>query len=227
MIYNRQLYYKDHVSRKREPAMEKRAPFPCFMWIIFVVVVLALLLTGTYTTYNLLQKPVLYLPTNATVITEVQHIGKLETVSYTLQQIITYDPDANSWFHFLGDSRKLFVVYGNVTAGIDFSKLSSNDIQIQGKEIGKASIVLNAPAPQILNSTVDPNRTQVYDANSGISGLWSQNLDSNTTLKILAAAKDSLQRNACQEGILQQASDSARTQLTSLFTTIGFSTVTI
>ncbi len=207
--------------------MEKRAPFPCFMWIIFVVVVLALLLTGTYTTYNLLQKPVLYLPTNATVITEVQHIGKLETVSYTLQQIITYDPDANSWFHFLGDSRKLFVVYGNVTAGIDFSKLSSNDIQIQGKEIGKASIVLNAPAPQILNSTVDPNRTQVYDANSGISGLWSQNLDSNTTLKILAAAKDSLQRNACQEGILQQASDSARTQLTSLFTTIGFSTVTI
>jgi len=207
--------------------MEKRAPFPCFMWIIFVVVVLALLLTGTYTTYNLLQKPVLYLPTNATVITEVQHIGKLETVSYTLQQIITYDPDANSWFHFLGDSRKLFVVYGNVTAGIDLSKLSSNDIQIQGKEIGKASIVLNAPAPQILNSTVDPNRTQVYDANSGISGLWSQNLDSNTTLKILAAAKDSLQRNACQEGILQQASDSARTQLTSLFTTIGFSTVTI
>ena len=207
--------------------MERRTPFSFFVRLIFIVLVLALIAGGAYTAYNLLQKPTLYMPTNTVVITQVQRIGKLETASYTLQQIIAYDPDANSWWHFLGDSQKLFVVYGNVTAGIDLSKLSSSDIQIQGKEPGKASITFNAPAPQILNSAIDPSRTRIYDANSGISALWSQNLDENTTLKILSAAKDSLQGEACKGGILQQASDSARTQLTSLFTTIGFSTVVI
>lgn len=207
--------------------MGQRTLFSFFVRVIFIVLVIALIGTGVYAAYNLLQKPVVYVPTSATIITEVQHIGKLETVSYTLQKIIAYDPDANSWWHFLGDSQKLFVVFGKVTAGIDLSKLSSSDIQIQGKELGKASITFNAPASQILNSAVDPSRTQIYDANSGISGLWSRNLDENTTLKILAAAKDSLQGDACKEGILQQASDSARIQLTSLFTTIGFSTVVI
>lgn len=207
--------------------MERRTPFSCFVRLIFIVLVLALVVTGAYTAYNLLQKPTFYFPTNAVVITEVQHIGRLETVSYTIQQIIAYDPDANSFWHFLGDAKKLFVVFGKVTAGIDLSKLSSSDLQIQGKELGKASITFNAPAPQILSSAIDPSRTQIYDANSGVRGLWNQNLDENTTLKILSAAKDSLQGEACQEGILQQASDSARAQLTSLFTTIGFSTVVI
>ncbi|HLG63680.1 MAG TPA: DUF4230 domain-containing protein [Ktedonosporobacter sp.] len=207
--------------------MERRTPFSFFVRLIFIVLVLALIAGGAYTAYNLLQKPAGYFPTNAVVITQVQRIGKLETVSYTLQQIITYDPDANSFWHFLGDAKKLFVVFGKVTAGIDLSKLSSSDIQIQGTEPGKASITVNAPAPQVLNSDIDPGRTQIYDASSGVRGLWNQNLDENTTLKVLSAAKDSLQGEACQEGILQQASDSAKAQLTSLFTTIGFSTVVI
>lgn len=193
---------------------------------VLVVLVLAFLLAGT-STYNLLQRSGPYLPTNATIIIQIQRMGKLETASYTLQQIITYSSDVNSWWHFLGDSQKLFVVYGTITAGIDLSKLRSNDIQIQGNEIGKASITLHTPAPQILNTAIDPSRTQIYDTNSGISGLWNQNLDESTTLKILAAAKDSLQSHACQEGILQQAAESARAQLTSLLTSIGFSRVTI
>ncbi len=207
---------------------QQRTKLPVFMQIILVIVVLALVLVlipiGGYAAYKELQNPTLSLPTNTTVVMAVQHVGKLETTTYTIQQIIVYNP--TSWWSFLGSSKKLFVVYGTVTAGIDLSTLQPNDVQIQGKAPDE-SATLNAPATQILSATIDPTRTQVYDANTGIYSVLSQNIGPNTTIQILAAAQNTLQGDACKDGILQQAADSAKGQLTSLLTTLGFSPVTV
>ncbi len=186
----------------------------------------------TYTLYRFLPgqpAPKLYLPTGTAVITQIQNIGKLETVSYTIEKVITYDQNADNPFaQLFGDNKKLFVAYGEVTAGFDLSKLGTNDIKIQGKQIRTASITLNMPAPQIMSVKIDPGQTQVYDVATGVYGIWNQkDLDPNITLQILSAAQDSLQSEACRENILQKASDSAKPQLTSLLTTIGFPTVII
>jgi hypothetical protein len=191
-------------------------------------ILIVLLLIGGYVAYNtILFRSALSIPTGATVVTQIQQIGRLETVSYTLQKVIAYDQDAGSVTRIFGDHTKLFVVYGVVIAGFDLSKLDKNSIQIQGKEIKTASININMPAPQILSANVDPKRTEVYDTSSGFTGLFPENLDPNTTLKIVAAAQDSLRGDACKEGILQQASSSVRLQLAAFFTTMGFATVTI
>jgi hypothetical protein len=208
--------------------VEQRTRVPAFARIILAIVVLAFALVGAYVVYQQSQKPVvlykavLSLPTNATVVTEVQRIGKLETVTYTLQQVIVYDPNPG-WF---GDSKKLFVVYGKVTAGFDLSSLKSSAVNTQKKNNQITSITLNMPAPQILSTAIDPTRTKVYDANSGLV-LWNSTVDPNTTIKILAEAQKTLQSDACQDGILQQASDSAQTHLTSFLTTVGFPSATI
>lgn len=211
---------------------KRRSGVPVFVQIILIIVVLAMSLVfvplGAYAAYLRLQAPTLSLPTNATVVTEIQRIGKLETVSYTLQQVITYDPHPDSIWNFLGDPKKVFVVYGKAIAGFDLSRLNSSNVNIQKKDNNVTSITLHMPAPQILHIVIDPTRTKIYDAGSGLfSGLMDQGIDSNATTQILAEAQKQLQHGACQDGILQQASASANAQLTSFLTTVGFSSVTI
>ncbi len=209
------------------PVTERRVKVPCFIQFIVIVLVFALLIFGAYEGYQRSQASTLTLPTNAIVVTSIQHISKLETVTYTLQQIIAYDPHPNSIWNFLGDPKKLFVVYGTSTAGFDFAKITANDIQRQTKN-NKTTITLTMPPPEILNTAIDPTHTRVYDANSGVfSGLEDQGMDPNTTVQILSAGQKELLSEACQDGILQQASNSAQVQLTSFLTNLGFSSATV
>ncbi len=201
--------------------MERRMTLPAFIQIILVIVVLALVIAGAYIGYQKLQNPIT-IPTNAIIVTQVQQVGKLETATYTLQQIIVYDQTTPWYEKLFGSSKKLFVVYGTVTAGIDLSQLNQSDVQVQGKKV-----TLNMPAPYIMNSAVDPTRTQVYDADTGAYSIFPKNLGPNTTIQILAAAQKSQPGEACRDGILQQAASSAKTQLTSLLKTTGFTTITI
>jgi Protein of unknown function (DUF4230) len=207
-------------SEKPFVYQERRPEIPTFLQIILVIVVLGIVSVGGYTAYHFQQGPPPsshFMPTNTAVVTAIQRIDKLETTTDTLQQVIVYDPH-----YVLGDAQKLFVVYGTVTAGIDLSTLNKNDVQIQGQ-----SVTLNAPAAQILSANVDPAQTQVYDANTGIYSIISPKLDSNTTNAIMAKAQNTLSGDACANGILQQASDSAKGQLTALLTTLGFTSVIV
>lgn len=211
-------------EEKLRPYSKKSTEVPVFVQLILVIVVLGLVSTGGYAAYHFLQGPPpssISFPTNATVVTAMQRINKLETTMDTLQQIIVYDPH-----YIVGDAKKLFVVSGTVIAGIDLSAMNKNDVQIQGTSPNE-SVTLNAPATQILSATVDPSQTQVYDANTGIYSILNPQLDANTTNAVMAGAQNTLQSAACKDHILQQAADSARGQLTSLLTTLGFTSVIV
>jgi Protein of unknown function (DUF4230) len=217
------------------PRNQQTSKVPCLPLALAVVALCLLLVVGTALgiakAISIWLTPrtekVITLPSSSAVITQIQSIGKLETVSYTLEKVIAYDPDAGQWYHFLGDRTTLFAIHGEVIAGFDLSKLSSNDIKRQGEQINNASITLNMPAPQILHTQVDLNKTKIYQANSGVYSLWNNQLDSDTTRKVLGSAEDSLRKDACEGDILQKTSDNARAQLTSFLKTLGFSNVTI
>ena len=217
--------YEDPRSYQRSN-MRPPVRIPVFRILLALVVLLALG-GGAYAAFKFLNpSPLpsgLQLPTNTTVVTQIQSLGRLETVSFTIEKVISYDPNANNAFaHLFGDSKKLFVAHGDVVAGIDLSKLGPNDVQRIGN-----SITLNLPAPQILSATVDPNRSQVYDANTGFYSLFPSNVDPNTMLQILTSAQGSLRTDACQADILQKASDNAKNQLTAFLTTVGFQNVVV
>ena len=202
----------------------KRSPMLlAFLGIILAVIILSGIVLFKFGALTLVLGHPIILPNSDTVVTQVQNIGKYETVDYTLEKVITYDQDANSIWRFLGDHTKLFIVHGDVIAGFDLTTLTKNDVQIQGQ----SKVTLNMPPPKILVAILDEAKTRIYDANSGLLGLFGGGIDSNTTLQILAAAKVSLQNAACQGGILQKAADSARQQLSSFLMTVGFKNVTI
>lgn len=165
------------------------------------------------------------LPDSGRVLLQIRNMGRLETVSYTLEKVYSYDKNANSpWYdlgQYFGDQRKLFVVPGEVIAGFDLVRLHKEDVQIQGK-----AITINLPSPQILTASIDEKKVQVYDMSSGVYSFL-QGMDPNAESQVLAAAKVSLQKDACDGGILQKASASAKQQFTSFFTELGFTSITI
>jgi len=172
------------------------------------------------------QGPVVVLPpTSSAVFIQVQKMNRLETVSYTLERTYKYDQNANSpWYDigkYFGDQRKLFVIPGEVVAGIDLSQLKKEDVQAHGK-----AITMNLPASQILETSLDEQNIQVYDISTGIS-VFFQGMDPNVQNQILAAAKVSLQTDACKGGILQKAAENAKQQFASFLTELGFTNVTV
>src|SRR5581483_4610727 len=100
----------------------------------------------------------------------------------------------------------------------DFSNFASQDVQISG-----STITVHFPAPEILTTTIDNAQTKVYNRQTGLLTHGDPNLESQARL----AAQNSIQSAACQEGILDQASQNARKQVSSLFYSMKFTSVTI
>jgi len=63
-----------------------------------------------------------------TVVRQIQQLQRLETVSFTMDKIISGEHDSPYLPKFLVSDRLLLVVHGEVIGGVDLSKLQSADV---------------------------------------------------------------------------------------------------
>lgn len=155
----------------------------------------------------------------AAVIKEIRSLQRLETASFTIEKIIDDGTTGNNIFQqFLFGDKILLIAHGQVVAGFDLSQVSDSDIEIEG-----TTLRLTLPKPQILIATLDNTQTKVYDRQKGILNPGEKDLESQAR----KAAEDSIRQAACDGGILTQASDSARKQLTAFFSALGFTQISI
>ena len=153
-----------------------------------------------------------------TVVRQIQQLRRLETVSYTMDKIISGE-HANAYLpKFLAGDRLLLVVHGEVVAGIDLAGLRPGDVSIQGQ---KASIHL--PAAEVFSTRIDNARTKVYSRDTGLFSSPDPNLES----EVREVAERQLQQAALQDGILKSAADNARTTISSMLQGFGFHEVDI
>lgn len=155
----------------------------------------------------------------AAIIKEIRELQRLETAVFTIDKIVEAGTtEKNVFAEFLFGDRILLIAHGQVIAGFDFSQISENDVVVNGKEVE-----ITLPKPQILLTTLDNTQTRVYDRRKGILNPGEKNLEADARL----AAEQSIKEAACKGGILQQAAENGRKQLTALFYALGFTTVTI
>jgi Protein of unknown function (DUF4230) len=148
-----------------------------------------------------------------TVVHQIQQLQRLETVSYTMDKIISGE-HANAYLpKFLAGDRLLLVVHGEVVAGINLAALQPGDVLIQGQ---KASIHL--PAAEVFNTRIDNARTRVYSRDTGLFSSPDPNLES----EVREEAERQLQQAALQDGILKIAADNARTTISGMLKGFGF-----
>jgi hypothetical protein len=153
------------------------------------------------------------------VIKEIRALNRLETASFTIEKVIEGGTNGdNAFSQLLFGDKILLIAHGQVIAGFDLATLPDESIEVDGK-----TITLTLPPPQILFARLDSEKTRVYDRRQGLLNRGDKDLESEAR----AAAEESIQKAACEAGILDEATQNARKQLTTLFKALQFETVTI
>ncbi len=148
----------------------------------------------------------------------MRSLNRLETATFTIEKIIDAGTSGNALSQFLFGDRLLLIAHGEVIAGFDLSQLPANSIAID-----QSTLRLTLPSPSILVTKLDNTQTRVYDRRTGLLSKGDKNLEANAR----AEAEKIISQAACTGNILTEASKNARSQLTALFKSLGFTTVII
>ena len=153
-----------------------------------------------------------------TVVRQIQQLQRLETVSYTMDKIISGE-HANAYLpKFLAGDRLLLVVHGEVVAGINLAGVQPGDVLIRGQKVS-----IHLPAAEVFSTRIDNARTKVYSRDTGLFSSPDPNLES----EVREEAERQLQQAALQDGILKTAADNARSTISGMLKGFGFREVDI
>jgi Protein of unknown function (DUF4230) len=153
-----------------------------------------------------------------TVVRQIQQLQRLETVSYTMDKIISGEHSNSYLPNFLAGDRLLLVVHGEVIGGINLGRLQPGDVLVQGQKVS-----IHLPAAEVFSTRIDNARTRVYSRDTGLFSSADPNLES----EVREEAERQLQQAALQDGILKTAADNARSTISGMLYGFGFHEVDI
>ena len=159
--------------------------------------------------------PTIY-PDPVTVVREVRTLSRLETAQYTIEKVITAETGQGALAALFGD-RLIFVAHGQVIAGVDMSKMRGSDLVVS--PAGQVTIIV--PAAEIFVSSLDNNKSYVYDRQTGLLTKGDVNLETQAR----QVAQQQIQQAALEDGILKLAQDNAASYLERLLRSLGFTDV--
>lgn len=153
-----------------------------------------------------------------TVVRQIQQLQRLESVSYTLDKIISGEHETPYLPKFLVGDRLLLVVHGEVIAGVNLGTLQPGDVAVQGSDIS-----IRMPQAEVFSTRIDNAKTRVYSRDTGLFTSPDPNLES----EVREEAERQLRQAALQDGILKAADQNARTTISGMLKGLGFSQVQI
>ena len=155
------------------------------------------------------------IPDPVTIIREVQSLARLETIQYSIEKVITAEVNQGVFGPLFGD-RLLFVAHGYVIAGVDLSKMGTQDMQMKN-----GVLYVKLPESEVFVATLNNEKSYVYDRTTGILKKGETNLETVAR----QAAEQEILRGAVDDGILLQAKQNAEVYLERLFNTLGYQQV--
>ena len=155
--------------------------------------------------------------TESTVVRSIQQLQRLETVVYTLDQVITEERQGVVAQPFAGE-RILLIAHGDVIAGVDLSQLGGSAVSVRGN-----SVRVKLPAARIFTTRLDNQKTRVYSRESGLFSTPDPELET----RVRRQAESQLTAAAVKDGILGAARANAKQTLTALLSSLGFQQITV
>ena len=154
----------------------------------------------------------------STIIRQVQSLADLVTVKYVVEKVVIVDaPPTTTLGQFVqGNNRLMLLAHGVAKAGINLKNLSPADVRISGKTIS-----IRLPSAQMTDAYLDETQTKVIDWQQGF--LRSFDKDLETTARQMAV--DDIKRAARTDGILNEATQRAESQIAGFFQQAGFERV--
>jgi hypothetical protein len=152
------------------------------------------------------------LPDPVTIIQGVRSLARLETIQYSVEKVITAETNQGT-FGFLFGDRLILVAHGIVIAGVDLEQMAPEDIELRN-----GVLVVRLPDPEIFLTTLDNDKSYVYNRDTGLLTHGNINLESDAR----RAAEDEIEKAALEDGILEQARRNAENYLYRLLLDLGY-----
>lgn len=152
------------------------------------------------------------LPDPVTIIRDVQSMARLETIQYTVEKVITAEINQGVFGQLFGD-KLLFVAHGYVIAGVDLSKLTVEDLALDGDVLR-----VQLPEAEVFVATLNNDDSYVYDRTTGLFRKSDPDLETDAR----QAAEEEILNAALEDGILTQAQANAEMFLERLFNDLGY-----
>lgn len=153
-----------------------------------------------------------------TVVRQIQQLKRLETVSYTMDKIISGERGSPYLPKFLIGDRILLIAHGEVIAGVDLAKIQPSDVMVRG-----ANISVREPAAEVFSTRIDNAKTRVYSRDTGLFSSPDPDLES----QVREEAERQLQQAALEDGILNAAQQNARNTISGMLRGLGFQQVDV
>lgn len=151
------------------------------------------------------------------VVEKIQKLNRLETVVYSLDTVVENNKSSPVLPDLLAGDRLLMIVHGQTIAGIDFSQLKPEDVQIT-ETAGDRTIHVVLPPSKVFLTAIDNQHTRVYARSTGLLVPADANLETETRAK----AEQELQKTALEDGILDAASKNGRATISAMLQGLGF-----
>jgi len=152
------------------------------------------------------------IPDPVTIIRDVQSMARLETIQYTVEKVITAEVNQGVFGPLFGD-KLLFVAHGYVIAGVDLSKLTVEDLELDGDVLR-----VQLPDAEVFVATLNNDDSYVYDRTTGLFRKSDPDLETD----VRQAAEEEILNAALEDGILAQAQVNAEAFLERLFNDLGY-----
>ena len=156
-----------------------------------------------------------------TILMAVKDLARLETNELHLEKVIDLTDKQSRFFGLVETADAiLLVAAGDVTVGIDLTKLSASDVEVD-REAGTARLTL--PPPEILSVRLDEQHTYVYRRTTGVLAERNEQLESKARQEALRAIEEA----ARHSDVMEKARRQAERQLQQLFEKFGVTRTTI
>lgn len=155
------------------------------------------------------------------VVMSVRELSRLQTAETHLERVVELkDHQSKLWGLVNAEDAILLVAAGDVTAGIDLTRLAEDRVTVDWE---KRKVTIRPPAPEVFAARLDSERTHVHARTTDTLATRREGLEGMAR----AEAERSMQKAAIDAGLLDRARASAERTLSALLRSLGFVDVQI
>ena len=164
--------------------------------------------------------------TQPAVLLALQDLSRYHAATGEFQVIVDSEEQVSNLPLALAGERTLFVATGTVDAGVDFSDLGPDAVEVDDERL---RVTITLPPAELTEATVDPDASYVFSRERGlldrVAGVFNDNPTSERELYLTAEAK--LETAAEDSGLRELAERNTEAMLRSLLTSLGFTDIVV
>ena len=155
------------------------------------------------------------------VLTSVQQMSVLTTTRYNFSTMVTSEREMPPLLAGLYGERQVLVAVGTVTAGIDLSRMSRDDVWIEGQTVN-----LRLPPPVLQDCFLDENASYVAQRDTGLFARNAPELEGQARQYAIQQFRQAALDQDIFENVQQQAA-TAITQFVDVLDIPGVNTINV